>query len=62
MHHIKREERGNFGFHLESYTERVRERMELAAHGCDRFQGGLFSPAVPANQLGTQLPSLTGEP
>lgn len=31
LHHIKREERGNFGFHLESYTERVRERMELVA-------------------------------
>jgi len=34
----------------------------LAAHGCDRFQGWLFSPAVPTDQLGTQLPSLTGEP
>ena len=34
----------------------------LAAHGCDRFQGWLLSPAVPADQLGTQLPSLTGQP
>lgn len=34
----------------------------LAALGCNRFQGGLFSPAVPTDQLGTQLPSLTGEP